>query len=472
MLSAAALAFAAFAAAAQNDIRWDSPAYGDPYAAAPRAAYVSPREAESLVAPIALFPDTLVAQILMAATYPYDVEDAAAWVSDPRNARLVGYGLAAALDGMDWDPSVKALTSAPDVLRMMDERRDWTARLGQAFMADQGLVMDAVQHLRRQARAAGRLYSDRYRRVVVRGGEIVIEPVSASEMYVQFYDPTIAFGVWAYPDDPPYGFPRVYYDVVRPIPLITPLWGWSSWDWRGRHLRVDPGRWRQLAHNRPNAMIGDTWRHDPGRNQGRQFRGGMDRTTFGTRPGFPGNRWDSNRDGNPGGSRLPPPQANANPNPNFHGRGPGLTQDSNQRWRDTSARGRNDRQEAIASPPAPVQPAAPVQADIRREQSRGFGGFDRQDRSELRGDRDGWRQRRQEASANPVPPPQAVPQPQQPDQTRFGRGWDSRRGFERREQATIAPAPQAQHPQAQPQNGNEGGERRFHGRGRRDDPNS
>ncbi|MHB1207179.1 MAG: DUF3300 domain-containing protein, partial [Rhodospirillaceae bacterium] len=171
-LSAVAFAFAALPAAAQSDIQWDRsapPAYNqnarDPYRPLPEARLFSPREVAALVASIALFPDSLVAQILMAATYPYDVEDAANWVADPRNSRLVGYELSAALDDMDWDPSVKALTSAPDVLRMMDERRDWTANLGQAFMADQGMVMDAVQHLRRQARAAGRLYSDRYRRI-------------------------------------------------------------------------------------------------------------------------------------------------------------------------------------------------------------------------------------------------------------------------------------------------------------------
>ena len=61
---------------------------------------------------------------------------------------------------------------------------------------------------------------------------------------MEFYDPATAFGAWAYPDYPPYYFPRVYYDIVRPIPIITPLWGWSSWDWRGRHLRLDVGRWR------------------------------------------------------------------------------------------------------------------------------------------------------------------------------------------------------------------------------------
>lgn len=492
---------------AQSDIQWDRPSYRDSYAA-PRAGYVSPREAESLVAPIALFPDNLVAQILMAATYPYDVEDAAAWVSDPRNARLVGYALSEALDDMDWDPSVKALTSAPDVLRMMDDRRDWTARLGQAFLADQGLVMDAVQHLRHQARAAGRLYSNRTRRILDRGGEIIIEPVSPTEMYVEFYDPAIAFGVWAYPEYPPYYFPRVYHDIVRPIPIITPLWGWSSWDWRGRHLQLDVGRWRQLNHNRPNVIVGNAWRHDPGRNQGRQFRGGMNRTNFG-RPDFD-NRDSDRRDGNR--FRGTPPSANANPNPAFHGRGPGLNQDTNQRWRDRDNRDRNSREDRRQE--ASVNPVAPqvTPYDNRdRFNGRGFnGGFNRQ---EGRHDgRQGGRQWRpdgnmNQANVNPVPQPQAQPVPQQlPGQNRFGRGdWGEGRGWQRREQANVnpMPAPQAQpsfqqrrgneqanaggefrgrgrfgggqanQPQAAPQpqsGGDDGKQRRFHGRGRGDDP--
>ena len=536
MLSAAAFAFAAFPAAAQSDIQWD------PYRAGPQAGYVAAREAESLVAPIALFPDTLVAQILMAATYPYDIEDAAAWVADPRNRRLVGYALADALEDMDWDPSVKALTSAPEVLRMMDERRDWTQRLGQAFMADQGGVMDAVQHLRRQARAAGRLYSDRYRRIVDRGGEIIIEPVSPSEMYVAFYDPAIAFGAWAYPEYPPYYFPRVYYDIVRPVPIVAPLWGWSSWDWRGRHLRLDVGRWRQLSHDRPNVIVGNTWHHDPGRNQGRQFRGGLDRTNLGRpdfgRPDFdradPGRAWNprgnDRRDNDRwGGNRVRgnEPSVNAGLNPFFHGRGPGLNQDTNQRWRGPENRERDDRngrREASVNPGAAPGPTP----DVNRQRFNGRGLMGSREEFNRQGRGDEGRQWRQDLNVNPAPLPQAQPAPvPQPEGNRFGRGGDrgEGRGWQRREQVNLnpTPAPQAQPsfpqpnfqqphfqqpnfqrgrdneqanaggefrgrgrfggqfqspqaapqplPQAQPQNSDTNRDpRRFHGRGRGDDP--
>ncbi len=539
LLSMSAFAFAALPAAAQSDIQWDrpaAPAY-DQYRPVPEARYFSPREVESLVAPIALFQDTLVAQILMAATYPYDVEDAADWVSDPRNSRLVGYALGDALDDMDWDPSVKALTAAPDVLRMMDERRDWTQRLGQAFAADQGMVMDAVQHLRRQARAAGRLYNDRYRRIYDRGGEIIIEPVSASEMYFQFYDPRIAYGNWAYDDFPPYYFPASYYQIVRPISIYAPLWGWSSWDWRARRLNLDVGRWRQLNHNRPHVIVGNTWRHDDSRNRGRDFRGRGDRTNFGGNfNGRPGGR-DSgrlnsdrnDRRDNDRRDRTPGTSANAAPpNGGFYGRGPGLNQfRAQERERDGQReeqrnRGNRGQREEVNATPNAIPNVTPAQPSGRQ-----FNG-DRFNRGgEGRGD--GNRGRRQEANVNPTPqaaPPAIAAQPSpQPDanQGRFGRGGDrgargegggEGRGFQRRQETNVNPAPQADptprfrgpdpsaaanaggddgrrgrfgggspnvnppaaapqpqpQPQAQPQQQKEGEPRRFHGRGRGDDP--
>ena len=564
LLSMSAFAFAALPAVAQSDIQWDrpaAPAY-DQYRQVPEARYFSPREVESLVAPIALFQDTLVAQILMAATYPYDVEDAADWLSDPRNSRLVGYSLGDALDRMDWDPSVKALTAAPDVLRMMDERRDWTQRLGQAFAADQGMVMDAVQHLRHQARAAGRLYNDRYRRIYDRGGEIVIEPVSASEMYFQFYDPRIAYGNWAYDDFPPYYFPASYYQIVRPISIYAPLWGWSSWDWRARRLNLDVGRWRQLNHNRPHVIVGNTWRHDDSRNRGRDFRGRGDRTNFGGnfngRPGGRDNDRPNNdrnndrndrRDNDGRRDRNPGTSANATPpNGGFYGRGPGLNQfraqerdgqRDGQREEQRNRGNRGQREEVNATPGAvPDVTPTPIQPNGRQfngerfnrggfgEGSRGEGSRGEGTRGEGRGD--GNRGRRQEANVNPAPQvaPPVIAQPTpQPDanQGRFGRGGDrgdrgEGRGFQRRQEANVNPTPQADptprfrgpdpsaaanaggddgrrggrfgggernftppaaapQPQAQPQpqpeaqpQQRDGEPRRFHGRGRGDDP--
>jgi hypothetical protein len=116
-------------------------------------------ELDQLLAPVALYPDQLLGQILMASTYPLEVVEAARWVEDPNNARLKGDQLAAALQGKDWDPSVKSLAPFPQILRMMDDRLDWMQKLGDAFLAQQNEVMDSVQRLRRQAEEAGTLQS-------------------------------------------------------------------------------------------------------------------------------------------------------------------------------------------------------------------------------------------------------------------------------------------------------------------------
>jgi hypothetical protein len=532
LLSAAAFAFAAYPANARSDIQWDRPAppaynqpgynQNDPYRPLPEARLFAPREVEAMVAPIALFPDSLVAQILMAATYPYDVEDAANWVADPRNGRLVGYALSDALDGMDWDPSVKALTAAPDVLRMMDERRDWTANLGQAFTADQGMVMDAVQHLRRQARATGRLNSDRYRRILDRGGEIVIEPVSADEMYFQFYDPRVAYGAWAYDDYPPYYFPPVYYQVVRPIPIFGPLWGWSSWDWRGRSLHLDVNRWRSLNHNRPSVIVGNTWRHDGARNRDRDFRNRPNRTNFdpGRRTpeandrgrGFE-NRPDGRNEGRIDGNTRergrgfqgrqpeaqPAPSANASPAPpeNFRGRSFRDLQDSPRR--DGGQRNREAGREQAGREPSATQPNAvqptPTQPDPRQTNEGRFNrgepnGGARGDNRGGRGDTgEGGRQRRQEANVAPTviapqapavtPQPQAAPpggryrgdRPQTAAEAPRGneggpRGGRFNGGPPNANPQTQPQAPAAQ-PQPQPQNGDDNPRR---GRNRGDGP--
>ena len=112
-----------------------------------------------MLAPIALYPDDLLVQILMAATYPLDVVEAARWVQDPRNASLKGNQLFAALQQQNWDASVKSLAPFPSILDMMDVNLEWTERLGEAFLADPGALMKAIQRLRRRAQLAGRLVS-------------------------------------------------------------------------------------------------------------------------------------------------------------------------------------------------------------------------------------------------------------------------------------------------------------------------
>ena len=125
----------------------------------PPAAPVAPQELDAMLAPVALYPDPLIAQILMASTYPLEVVEADRWLQEPANTGLKGAQLMSALDQQPWDPSVKSLVPFPQILRMMDSNLDWTERLGNAFLADQAAVMDSVQRLRQRAEATGELMS-------------------------------------------------------------------------------------------------------------------------------------------------------------------------------------------------------------------------------------------------------------------------------------------------------------------------
>ena len=263
-----------------------------PPAAKPRP--VSHAEADSLVAPIALYPDRLLSQVLIAATYPLEVVEAVRWMNDPANAMLAGQDLVQALDAKDWDPSIKALTAVPQVLRMMDSQLEWTEHLGDAFLADQGEVMTAVQHLRQQARAAGNLVSDGQRRVIDEDGKIMIEPAApqVAVAYLQLYTPPQTYGVWQYPATPPVYFaPPDYGTPLYQVPLNAPLWDLGLWDWRLGRMRINQPHWRDLDHHHHDgghdaghndaghndaghndaghndAGHNDDWHHDPGRDR-------------------------------------------------------------------------------------------------------------------------------------------------------------------------------------------------------------
>jgi len=160
-------------------------------------------ELDQLLAPIALYPDSLVAQILMASTYPLEVVEAARWAK--ANQDLKGDSLTSALEKEDWDPSVKSLVNFPQVLGMMNEKLDWTQKLGDAFLAQQKDVMDTVQKLRQKAQAQGNLKSSEEQKVVVEKETktIIIESANPQVVYVPTYNPTVVYGVWPYPAYPP-----------------------------------------------------------------------------------------------------------------------------------------------------------------------------------------------------------------------------------------------------------------------------
>src|SRR5579859_957813 len=162
----------------------------------PAARQYTQAELDQLLAPIALYPDPLVAQILMAATYPLEVVAADRWIQDPQNAALKDGALQSAVEQEPWDPSVKSLAQFPRVLKMMDNDLDWMERLGDAFLADQAAVMDSVQRLRHRAQAAGKLDTTSQMIVSQAGPAIEIEPPMPDEVYVPVYDPNAVYGPW------------------------------------------------------------------------------------------------------------------------------------------------------------------------------------------------------------------------------------------------------------------------------------
>jgi Protein of unknown function (DUF3300) len=231
---------------------------------------------DQLLAPIALYPDALLAQILMAATYPLEIVKAGRWLRDPSHAALSGDQLAAALEAETWDPSIKAMVTFPKILMMMDANLDWTEELGDALVAQQADVMDAIQRLRQQAAAAGTLWSNEKQRVTEKGQGIEIEPANPGYIYPPLYNPALVYGPWPSPEYPP-------FDIVPPdygpdyggdfglpfgigfgagIVVVEKIWPWCTFDWGQRQIRRNVRTSKALDD--PNTGSESAlWRHDP-----------------------------------------------------------------------------------------------------------------------------------------------------------------------------------------------------------------
>jgi uncharacterized membrane protein YgcG len=209
---------------------------------------------DQLVAPIALYPDPLLAQVLMASTYPLEVVQADRWVKAKKS--LKGDKLKAALDKQDWDASVKELVSTPTVLAMMNDQLDWTQALGDAVLAQQADVMDAIQRLRSKAQANGKLETTKQQKVTVKQNQgsapiIEIEPASPNVVYVPYYNPSVVYGDWPYPDYPPYYYPPASGWVVGGAIATGLAWGaayaigreiWDNIDWNRGDIDIDIDR--------------------------------------------------------------------------------------------------------------------------------------------------------------------------------------------------------------------------------------
>jgi hypothetical protein len=201
------------------------------------AAQQSAQELQQLVAPIALYPDALVAQVLAASTYPTEIVEAERWMQS--HSDLKDENLAKEVDKQPWDASVKALTQFPSVLESMDKNLSWTSSLGDAYANQPQDVTDAVQTMRQQAQKAGQLNNNEQQNVTNQGNTIIIQPANPDVVYVPAYDPWLAYGdpIVAYPGWVPvpgifYGGPSIYFGAGFGIGFFGGFgWGWHHWDY-------------------------------------------------------------------------------------------------------------------------------------------------------------------------------------------------------------------------------------------------
>ncbi len=243
--------------------------------------FYSQAELDQMLAPIALYPDPLLSQVLMAATYPLEVAEAARW--SRANPGLQGDDAVRAAQSEDWDPSVQSLVAFPQILARMDENPDWTRRLGEAFLAQEPHVMDTVQQLRRRARTAGNLQSNEQIHVEQQGQAIAVQPISPQYIYVPNYDPLVVYGSWWWPAYQPIawapwpGYARPYRPGVsvgfwwsQPVSLSAGFF-FGNFDWHRRHVSVvHPTAYYYrppVAVNRTVVLTPHRWQHEPRRRE-------------------------------------------------------------------------------------------------------------------------------------------------------------------------------------------------------------
>ena len=282
-----------------------APPAGTPPAAPAEAASFSQQQLDQMLAPIALYPDPLLAQIMMASTYPLEVVKAARWSA--AHPELSGDAAVNAVAGKSWDPSVKSLVAFPQLLKMMNDRVDWTEQLGDAFLAQQPQVEATVQSLRQKAMAANSLQSNPQIAVSQPDPQtIVIEPANPQVVYVPYYDPSVVYGPWWWAGYPPviwdpwpgYGWhPGLFFAFGAGIVLADGFF-YGGFDWGHRGVMVyhnnyyyhgcgacggwhggpggtggwhgGPGGYGGPVHGGPpgSAEAGSAWAHDPAHRHG------------------------------------------------------------------------------------------------------------------------------------------------------------------------------------------------------------
>ena len=216
---------------------------------------------EQMAAPVALYPDSLLMQLLMAATYPLEIVEAARWVKD--NPKVTGDAIDAAIKEQDWDPSVKSLCRVPDVLTKMNENLDWTRDLGDAFLGQQTELLDAVQRLRQKAKEAGHLKSTKEQTVTVQEDKTIIIKESSTEViYVPSYNPTVVYGpAWPPPVyyAPMYVYPpgAAFFTFSIGFAMGAAMWGGCNWGWGHSDVDINVNNYNNFNRN-TNINSGNT----------------------------------------------------------------------------------------------------------------------------------------------------------------------------------------------------------------------
>jgi hypothetical protein len=302
----------------------DVPVFAQQPAAAPAAeasaAPISPGQLDSLVAPIALYPDPLLAQVLAASTYPLEIVQLRQWLDKHKD--LKDKALADAVKKENWDPSIQSMAALPDVVKQMEENIKWTSELGNAFLAQQSDVMDAVQRMRAKAKDSGKLTSNEQMKVETKVIEsksvVVIEQSNPQVVYVPSYDPVVVWGaspVYAYP---PIVYPPYYYAAGVALSFgvglaMGAMWG-GGWGygcgWGGNNtvninnnnnFNRNSNRTNNIGNgsgNRGNGNRGNgNWQHNPSHRGGTPYGDRATANKFGgtTRGDSAGNRQASAR---------------------------------------------------------------------------------------------------------------------------------------------------------------------------------
>jgi hypothetical protein len=351
--------------------------------AATAARLLNSEQLQQLVAPIALYPDPLLAEVMMASTYPLEVVEAERWAK--ANKSLKGEQLKTALSKQRWDDSVKSLAATPTVLDMMSSKLDWTQKLGDAVLAQQSDVMDAVQGLRARAQKQNTLTTTKEQKVSVKTEQnkevIVIEPTQPDRIYVPYYEPATVYGAWPYPAYPPYYWPRPYGYVAGAALAFGTAWAvgaaWGGgFGWGGNDININ----REVNIDRDR----NTWKHNADHRQGVRYnnvdvakkfdKGGDRRASADQRKDFRGHTSDgqpgrdgarADRDGARNTDRAQNPQRGDRNKPATN-KGAGQTRDaakSSGQKRDAANRSSGQRTAATGGGNRPQPSAQPRRND-------------------------------------------------------------------------------------------------------------